>query len=223
MHLAERRLAVVGVDQHTVGQDLLAVSDAGHLVGAFFVGTRRVAQFEHLAGRVGLDQLARRTVRDDAALIHHDEPVAQLLGLVHVVGRQHERHAALLESVEAVPQHVPRLGVEAGGRFVEQHQLGLVDERSRDGHPPLHATGERLDLAARAFGQLHELEQLGRTTLALGPRDVEVAAVEDQVVDHRQLLVELIELGHDTHPGPDLLAVGRRVEAEDVELAVGDR
>ena len=80
------------------------------------------AQLGHLAGRVALDQLARRALGDDLRLVHDHEPVAQLLGLVHVVGRQDERHAALLEPVEPVPQQVAGLRVEAGRRLVEQQQ-----------------------------------------------------------------------------------------------------
>ena len=62
-------------------------------------------------------------------LVHDHQAVAQLLRLVHVVGGQDERHALLLEAVEAVPEQVPRLRVEAGGGLVEQQQVGLVDER----------------------------------------------------------------------------------------------
>ena len=78
--------------------------------------------------RVLLDQLARRTLGDDLALIHHDEPVAELLGLVHVVRGEHERDAPLLEPVQAVPQHMAGLRVEPGRRLVEQQQLGFVDQ-----------------------------------------------------------------------------------------------
>ena len=81
-------------------------------------------------------------------LVHDHEPVAQLLGLVHVVGRQDERHAALLEPVEPVPDQVARLRVEPGRGLVEQQQLGLVDERAGDREAPLHAARERLDQVA---------------------------------------------------------------------------
>ena len=70
-----------------------------------------------------LDQLARGALRDDLRLVHDHEPIAELLRLVHVVRREDERHALLLEAVEAVPERVPRLRVEAGGRLVEEHQL----------------------------------------------------------------------------------------------------
>ena len=97
------------------------------------------AQLEHLAGRVLVDQRARAALGDDPAVVHDDEPVAQLLGLVHVVRRDDERDALALEPEEPVPQHVPRLGVEAGGGLVEQEHLGVVHQAARDGEPALHA------------------------------------------------------------------------------------
>jgi hypothetical protein len=92
---------------------------------------------------------ARRALGDDAAAVHDHEPVAELLGLVHVVRGEHERHALLLQPVQPLPQHVPRLRVEPGGRLVEQQHLGLVDQRPRDREPALHAARERIDRESR--------------------------------------------------------------------------
>ena len=223
MDLGERRFAVVGVDQHPVRQHLTPMPDALDVGGAQLVRSGRIAQLEHFTRRMLLDQFARRTEGDDLALVHHHQPVAELLGLVHVVGREHQRDTALFEPVEAIPQHVAGLRVETGGRLVEQQQFGLVDQRPGDRDAPLHATGQRLDLAVGTVGELHELEQLVRAPLAFGARDVEVAAVQDHVVGDRQLLVELVHLRHHAHPGPDLLAVLGRVESEDPKRALGDR
>ena len=93
-----------------------------------------------------LDERAGRALGDDLRLVHDHQPVAQLLRLVHVVRREDERHALLLEAVETVPEQVSRLRVEAGGRLVEQQQVGLVDEPAGDDQAPLHAPRERLDL-----------------------------------------------------------------------------
>jgi ABC-type Fe3+/spermidine/putrescine transport system ATPase subunit len=94
------------------------------------VGRRAVieAKLEDLAAAVGVAERARRAIGNDRSPVHHDEPVAQLLGLVHVVRRQHERDALLLEPVQAVPQDVAGLRIEAGGRLVEEQQLRIVDQ-----------------------------------------------------------------------------------------------
>ena len=113
---------------------------------------------------------------------------------------------------------MPRLRVEAGGRLVEQQDLGPVDQRAGDGQPALHAAGEVLDLGARLLGELDELQQLVAPLADLRAREPEVAAVDVEVVAHGELGVEGVLLRAHADPGPDPRAVGRRVEAEDAQL-----
>ena len=136
---------------------------------------------------------------------------------------EHERHTALLEAVEPIPDHMPRLRVESGRRLVEQQDVGLVDQCAGDGEASLHAAGQVVDTALRAIAQLDELEQLGGAPTRLGARQVEVAAIDDEVVEHRELEVEGVLLGYDAQPGPDRGTIGRRVAAEHTKVAVGDR
>ena len=120
-----------------------------------------------------------RALGDDLRLVHDDEPVAQLLGLVHVVGRQDERHAPLLEPVEPVPEQVAGLRVEAGRRLVEEQDRRLVDERPGDRQAPLHPARQRLDLVvrrARSAGRTRAARRRAGATSA--PRQAEVAAVD---------------------------------------------
>ena len=167
---------------------------------------------------------ARRALGHDLAVVHHHEPVAELLGLVHVVRGEHQRDAALLEPVQPVPQHVARLRVEPGGRLVEQQQVGFVDQRAGDASraASCRPTAARPGSPARSVSWTNSSSSAARA-LALARGDVEVAAVDDQVLEHGQLGVELVRLRHDAEPRPDRAAVGRRVEAEDAQLAVGDR
>ena len=184
----------------------------------------REAQLEHLAGGVARDQLARRALGDDPALVHDDEPVAQLLGLVHVVRGEHQRDAALLEPEQPVPQHVPGLRVEAGGRLVEQHEVGLVDQRAGDREPPLHAAGQRLDLVvARGRSSCTKSSSSSARARITALRQAEVAAVDEQVLPDGELEVEGVLLRDDAEPAADRRAVGGRVQAEDAQLAGGGR
>ena len=68
-----------------------------------------------------------RALGGEAALVHHDEAVAELLGLVHVVGGDDQRHPVLLEPVEAIPQQVAGLRVEARRRLVEDQEVRVGD------------------------------------------------------------------------------------------------
>ena len=106
------------------------------MLGPFVAGWE--AQFDHLTGRVLADEVGRRALGDDATAVHDDQPVAELLGLVHVMRGEHERRTALFQPVQPVPYEVAGLGVEAGGRFVQQEQLGVVDEPPCDRQASLH-------------------------------------------------------------------------------------
>ena len=210
-----RRLAVVGVEQHPVGQVLDALGDAVELAVERLGHAGREAQLGDLPGGVLLDERARAAFGDDLGLVHDHEPVAQLLGLVHVVRRQDERHAALLEPVEPVPQQVPRLRVEAGRRLVEEQQVGLVDEGAGDRQPSLHPARQRLDLVAGPLGELGEVEQLVRAARRPRRGQPEVAAVDDEVLADRQLVVEGVLLWDDAEARADLRAVRGGVHAQD--------
>ena len=92
-------------------------------------------------------------------------------------------------------------------------------ERAPDGEPPLHPTRQRVDEVVAPVGELHELEELLGAPADLGARQVEVAAVDHEVVEDGQLGVEAVLLGHDAEAGPDARAVDRGIEAEDAQLA----
>ncbi|GAB4007892.1 hypothetical protein GCM10029992_62820 [Glycomyces albus] len=158
---------------------------------------------------------------DDPALVHDHEAVAELLGLVHVVGGQQDRHALLLELEQALPHQVAGLRVQAGGGLVEEDQVGLVDQGPGDGQAALHAAGEVVDLVVRAARELHELEQFGRAGPGLAPLDAEVPGVDGEVLEDREHVVEGVVLRHDAEAGADGRPVAARVEAEDLDLAAG--
>ncbi len=164
-----------------------------------------------------------RSLGDDLGLVHHHQAIAELLRLVHVMGRDDERRATLLEPIEAVPEQVARLRVEPRGGLVEDHQVRLVDERARDGEAALHAAGERLYLVLGALVQLHELEQLVRSLARRGPGDVEVSGVHLQVLAHGELGVEVVDLRHHAEARLDLACLRARIHADDAERAVAER
>ncbi len=92
-HLEHRGLRVLDVDRVVAGA--VGVGHAG-------VGVERG------------DQAGRRVERDDPGLVHDRDPVAQLLGLLEVVRRQHHRLSLVgVDRADHVPQVVPGLRVEA--------------------------------------------------------------------------------------------------------------
>ena len=95
----------------------------------------RIGERHSDAGTVLLDQLGRRAVGDEPAVTHHHDPVAEDLGLVGEVGDEHDRRPAVADPLDEVPDDAPRRGVEPLGELVEEHDLGLVDERQGDEQP----------------------------------------------------------------------------------------
>ena len=108
-----------------------------------------------------LDQASGRAGADDLAFVHDHQPVAELLGLVHVVGGDDQCHPFLLEAIEPIPEKVAGLGIESGGGLVEDQDLRPVDQTAGNRQPTLHAPRERLHLALAPIAELGEGEQFG--------------------------------------------------------------
>ena len=79
-------------------------------------------------------QLLRRALRDDAAA-REDRQFVAALGLVHVVRRHQDRHAARHQREQALPEVAPALRIDGAGGLVEQQQFGFVQRRRRQRQP----------------------------------------------------------------------------------------
>src|SRR5215831_1637707 len=84
--------------------------------------------FESIAA-IALQQPCRRAVILDPSLLHDDDALAQPLDFVHVVGGKKNGGAAL-GAVTLQPRSHPIccVGIERGGRFVEQQHFRAIDE-----------------------------------------------------------------------------------------------
>ncbi len=219
MHAGQELVPVGGVEQdavrgqlHPFGAELLDLGGrVGQLVG-------REPQLEDLGGGVAGDELARGALGGDHAVVHHDQPVAQLLGLVHVVGGEDQRHAALLEPEQPVPDDVPGLRVEAGGGLVQDEDVRVVDEAPGDGQAALHPARQRVDLVPGPLGELDEVEQLVGPLVDQLARQAEVASVDQHVLPHGELVVERVLLGNDPEAGADRRPIFHRVTTEDAKI-----
>src|SRR5450759_2607099 len=178
-------VAIGRVDEHAVGEPLHAVAQPFERPVERLLDAHRKAHLQDFAAAVLFDQLARRALGHDIRLVHHHESVAELLRLVHVVRGEDQRHALLFEAVEPVPEQVPGLRVQARSRLVEQEQVRLVDQAPGDRQSPLHPPGEWLDPVTRPLRELDEVQQLGHPLPDDAPREVEVAAVDRQVLRDR--------------------------------------
>src|SRR5581483_8055214 len=173
------------------------------------------ADADDRVGAEGTLEAGRRVERQDPAVVHDRHPVAELVRLLHVVGGEEDRLPGGMELGQDLPQRQAALGVEAGGRLVEEQDAGPVEDGPGDHEPLGHAAGERGDVGLGPVGEAELLEETVRLLLRLVGRHPEVAAVEVEVLPHRELTVEGVRLRHDAD---DLLGpggVGHDVDAAD--------
>ncbi len=127
------------------------------------------------------------------------------------------------ELLEALPDLVAGLGIEAGGRLVEDQQLRLVEQRARQGQPPPQAAGEFADGGLRPTVEGEEVQQFGGPLSSLFAGDVEVAGEDQQVLQNVEVRVEGVFLLADADPPLDRAQVARQRQAENFQLPAADR
>ena len=102
-----------------------------------------------------------RAFGDDAAVVDHEDPIAQRVGLVEVVGGEEDRRVPLRpQRGDVLPEVRPGLRVEACGGLIEQQDARLIDQATGDGEATLHASGKFTDTLIGLVGELGELQQL---------------------------------------------------------------
>src|SRR5215218_4013124 len=105
-------------------------------------------------------QLGRRPLPHDAALRDYRDPVAERVGLEHVVRRQQQRLAGADELGDRRPQLARAHWVDADRRLVEEQDFRVVEDPARDVEPLPHPSGVALDALLLTAGEPDELEHL---------------------------------------------------------------
>ena len=115
-------------------------------------------------------------------------------GLLHVGGRNQDAHARPVgpDAVDQLPELAARQRIDAGGRLVEDQQVGVVDQGADQAELLLHAAGQ---LAGRPVGEAPQpdaVQQLGDAALGLGTAEAEQPGEEVGVLEDRQRRVEVL-------------------------------
>ncbi len=191
-------------------------------VGAEAVDVDRVGRLdlEQLAAEREVAQRLRRVERDQPPLGDQGDHVA-LLGLGHVLGGDQERAAGLAQPVELAPDALADERVDAGGRLVEEHQLGVVDERAGELQPAAHAARQVAGPSLPGVGELQPVEQRPDARPPLEQEQPVQARDEVQVLADGQVVVQRDVLGHEADPGAGLGGKPGGVGAEHLGLAAG--
>ena len=151
-------------------------------------------------------------------LRHQRHLVGEPLGLLDVVRGHQDRGAPRAQRIDQRPQLRADLGIEADGGLVEQQQRRVVREPAREQQTPAHAAGELVDRVAAAPlepGQGQAAVHRGAHVLhPVEPRE------HREVVLHRHVHVEVVELRHHAHQRPRLLRVAGQLVAHDGDPAL---
>ena len=167
--------------------------------------------FEHWWGVVGIggeqhDVFADHVAEDGLSTasgphlsgLKHLQAIREALGLVHVMRGEHDAHSLRAQSADQFPNGDTSLGIETGRRFVEKHELGLMDHRACYHESALVAAREHFRLLVRVFLKAELLEKhldpLHQVRLA---RSI-VATGLDQVGPDSEVAVVGVVLGADT-------------------------
>src|SRR5215510_4560242 len=119
------------------------------------------AEGDHVAETDLALELVGRAQSQDAAAFDEGDLVAELLGLPHVMGRQHDGHAPLTAQRRDVGAHAHRdVRIEAERRLVEEQQLRVVDERLGQRQTLLEPGRKLVVLGATVARQLERLDEL---------------------------------------------------------------
>src|SRR5919198_4499821 len=90
------------------------------------------------------EDLVRRTLLEDAALVQEADAIGHVPGEPHLVRRDQHRHAALGKLADDLEHLCDELGVERTCHLVEQHQLRLHREGAHDRHALLLTAGQAI-------------------------------------------------------------------------------
>jgi hypothetical protein len=93
-------------------------------------------------------------------VVHDGDPLAELVRLLHVVRREQDGLAVLIELAEQVPQGQAALGVQAGRRFVQEEYGGTVEDGPGHHEALGHAAGQRIYRRLRPARELELRQQL---------------------------------------------------------------
>ena len=110
---------------------------------------------------------------------------------------RHQQHGGLeifLDLAQRVVEFGAQRSVEARGRFVEQQQFRLADQRARDGAALALASGNLVRAAAGGFGEMEVFEHFGDAAMALETRTA--LGGKHQVLAQRHVRKQRVVLEH---------------------------
>ncbi len=147
-------------------------------------------------------------------MIDDDDAVREAVRFLEVLRGEEHRGAGVDELLDHVPQLGSPLGVEAGGRLVEEQDGGLVDERRGQVESSAHPTGVGAHEAVGGVDQVEPFEQLRAASPDPGGGLMGQPADQGEVLAGGEVLVDggVLAREADHRSGP--FGVSHDVDAE---------
>ena len=165
------------------------------------------------------DEVARQAMRDHAAALEDGDGIADQLDFREQMAAEEDGPALGREFRDEFAHLARALRVEAVGRFVEDDQFGIVEERRRYAQPLLHAQRVRLEAPASGFEEVYPLQHRFHGP-AVAARGVELEQLE--VIAAGQVENEGWRFDDRAHPPQQFHAkVGNRLAKEVYAAGVG--
>ena len=189
----------------------------------FHSGDRIICQVggvhgDGLAGIGHRCELRRRAERQMPATIHDENPVADLLDLLHVMARVHHRGALRVQAFDAFQNCVAALRIHRHRRLVEENQLGLVCYAAGDVEAAQQSSRQFLGTESAVILQSHEFNGFVHELRAAGAvRHIQRTEVINvflhvQRIEHRHVL------RHHADAPTQLVGSGSHALAEDRDV-----
>ena len=185
-------IASADVEGAAKGGDLLDSGLAAESIGQAV--EQRAGDF--VGRQVGaLNDLGDGAVGEEIAVGDVSEPVTAL-GFVHVMGGDENGEAPGGETMDLFPEIASGFGIDAGGGFVEEEELWLMDEAGGEGETLFPAAGE---FAGELLTAVREAEGFEAVVDGLGAfGDGVDAGDEIEVFLDGEVFVKTETLGHVT-------------------------
>lgn len=148
--------------------------------------------------------------------MHDRQPVGELFGLFQVVRGEEHRRALEFQLADQFPGVAAGLGVEAGGRLVEEQHLGPSEQGQREVEAPAFAAGELLDPHGATVGQVGHVEGFVGGPGAAGAARPHAYGLQDG-----QLRREAALLEHHADAVPHRRPLAERVVAQHPDRSTG--
>jgi hypothetical protein len=132
-------------------------------------------------------------------VVENAHPIGELVRFVEVLSSEEDRHAVGDEAPDDLPHRAPAAGVEAGGRFVEEDDVGRADQRHGQVEAATHSAGVGGHRLGGGIDEVELRQKVGDAGLCPRPRQVVKVGHEPEVLRTGQEAVHRGELAGQTY------------------------